>query len=50
MVSPQLATIEQPSRDIGRQAVSLLLRKIDNPEAPAERLMMDWRFITRASA
>ncbi|RJT43433.1 LacI family DNA-binding transcriptional regulator [Rahnella woolbedingensis] len=50
MVSPQLTTIEQPSRDIGRQAVSLLLRKIDNPQAPAERLMMDWRFIARASA
>ncbi|PKE29422.1 cytochrome-c peroxidase [Rahnella sp. AA] len=50
MVSPQLTTIEQPSRDIGRQAVSLLLRKIDNPEAPAERLMMDWHFIARASA
>lgn len=50
MVSPQLTTIEQPSREIGRQAVTLLLRKIDNPEAPAERLMMDWHFIARASA
>jgi LacI family repressor for deo operon, udp, cdd, tsx, nupC, and nupG len=50
MVSPQLTTIEQPSRDIGRQAVTLLLRKIDDPGAPAERLMMDWHFIVRASA
>ena len=50
MVSPQLTTIGQPSRDIGRHAVSLLIKKIDNPEARAERLMLDWHFIARASA
>jgi LacI family transcriptional regulator, repressor for deo operon, udp, cdd, tsx, nupC, and nupG len=50
MVSPQLTTIEQPSRQIGRQAVVLLLKKIDNPDAPAERVIMDWHFIARASA
>ena len=44
-----LTTIEQPSRDIGRKAVDLLLNKIDNPAAPTERVMMDWRFISRAS-
>ena len=44
-----LTTIEQPSRDIGRKAVDLLLNKIDNPDAPTERVMMDWRFISRAS-
>ena len=44
-----LTTIEQPSRDIGRKAVNLLLNKIDNPDAPTERVMMDWRFISRAS-
>ncbi|VTN14781.1 Catabolite control protein [Raoultella terrigena] len=46
MVSPQLTTVEQPSRDIGRTAVTLLLKKIDNPTAEAERVMMDWRVIT----
>lgn len=50
MVSPQLTTIGQPSREIGRRAVDLLLRKMDNPDAPAERLIMDWHFIARASA
>jgi len=50
MVSPQLTTVEQPSRDIGRTAVTLLLKKIDNPDATAERVMMDWRIIARASA
>lgn len=49
MVSPQLTTIEQPSRDIGRRAVDLLLSRIDNPNGPAERVMMDWRYISRAS-
>ncbi|WP_312227391.1 LacI family DNA-binding transcriptional regulator [Pseudescherichia sp.] len=50
MVSPQLSTVAQPSQEIGRKAVALLLNKIDNPETPAERVMMDWRFIERASA
>ena len=27
-----------------------LLKKMDNPQAPAERLMMAWYFIARASA
>ncbi|MNS57691.1 Ribose operon repressor [compost metagenome] len=49
MVSPPLSTIEQPSRDIGRKAVNLLLNKIDNPDAPTERVMMDWRYVARAS-
>lgn len=49
MVSPQLSTIEQPSRDIGRKAVGLLLNKIENPDAQTERVMMDWRYISRAS-
>lgn len=49
MVSPQLSTIEQPSQDIGRKAVDLLLNKIDNPDAPTERVMLDWRFVARAS-
>ena len=49
MVSPQLTTIEQPSRDIGRKAVGLLLNRIEHPDAPTERVMMDWRYISRAS-
>ena len=49
LVSPPLSTIEQPSRDIGRKAVELLLNKIDNPDAPTERVMMDWHYIERAS-
>ncbi|WP_410260713.1 substrate-binding domain-containing protein [Klebsiella pneumoniae] len=40
---PQLTTVEQPSRAIGRTAVSLLMKRIDDPDAAVERVMMDWR-------
>ena len=47
VVSPQLTTVEQPSRAIGRTAVSLLMKRIDDPDAAVERVMMDWRVIDR---
>ena len=50
MVSPQLTTIEQPSADIGRQAVRLLLNKIEHPDSDAERLVLDWRLVVRSSS
>ena len=50
MVSPQLSTVQQPSREIGARAVELLIKKIDNADVPAERVILDWRFISRASA
>ncbi len=50
MVSPQLTTIEQPSAEIGRQAVRLLLNKIYQPESEAERLTLDWRLVVRSSS
>ncbi|MDR7342765.1 DNA-binding LacI/PurR family transcriptional regulator [Pantoea alhagi] len=50
MVFPPLTTIVQPSRDIGRQALALLLKKIDNPDAVAERTIMSWELVQRASA
>lgn len=37
VVSPQLTTVEQPSREIGRTAVTLLMKRIDNPDAAVER-------------
>ena len=43
-------TVEQPSRAIGRTAVDLLMKRIDDPDAAVERVMMDWRVIARASA
>ncbi len=50
MTTPQLTTIEQPSTEIGKQAVTLLLRKINDPESVSERSILAWRFTQRASA
>lgn len=49
MVTPPLSTLAQPSRDMGREAFDLLLNKIDQPDSPAQRIMMDWHFVVRAS-
>ncbi|WP_277977547.1 LacI family DNA-binding transcriptional regulator [Pantoea endophytica] len=49
MVTPPLSTLAQPSRDMGRKAFALLLNKIDQPDSPAQRIMMDWHFVVRAS-
>ena len=49
MTSPQLCTVQQPSREIGRQAVKLLLRNIDEPGSSAEKIILDWAFLRRAS-
>ncbi|ORM72117.1 LacI family DNA-binding transcriptional regulator [Pantoea rwandensis] len=50
MVTPPLTTLAQPSRDIGRQACRLVLQKIDQPESPPERVIMQGHLIERASA
>lgn len=49
MTSPQLSTVRQPSHEIGRQAVKLLLRNIDEPGSTAEKVILDWTFLRRAS-
>ncbi|WP_312665094.1 LacI family DNA-binding transcriptional regulator [Pantoea sp. CTOTU49201] len=49
MVTPPLSTLAQPSRAMGRKAFTLLLNKIDQPDSPAQRIMMDWHFVVRAS-
>jgi len=50
MVTPPLTTLAQPSRDIGRNAFRLVRQKIDQPDAAAERLILQGRLIKRASA
>ena len=50
MVTPPLTTLAQPSRDIGRQACRLVLQKIDQPESPSERVILQGHLIERASA
>lgn len=50
MISPPLTTLAQPSRDIGRKAFGLVQKKIDQPEAATERVIMQGHLIKRASA
>ncbi|WP_039058868.1 LacI family DNA-binding transcriptional regulator [Enterobacter sp. Bisph1] len=50
MVTPPLSTVEQPSQAMGREALRLLVNRIDNPQAAPESVLMAWRYISRASA
>lgn len=50
ITTPQLTTIQQPSGEIGRQAVKLLLRKISDPQSVSEKSILAWQFIKRQSA
>ncbi|MFA7940684.1 LacI family DNA-binding transcriptional regulator [Klebsiella oxytoca] len=50
MTTPELSAIQQPSREIGRQSVKLLLRKIESPDSKPEKKLLDWNFIQRASS
>lgn len=49
MVYPKLSTIQQPSQNIGREAVRLLLNKIDNDDMTPEKIILDWSFMSRGS-
>lgn len=50
MTSPQLSTIEQPSRAIGREAVTLLLKRINDACSPAQQTVLQWKFVARMSS
>lgn len=46
---PPLTTVRQPLSEIGRQSVRLLLKHIDNPDLPAERIVLDAALVIRKS-
>ncbi|KQN53421.1 LacI family DNA-binding transcriptional regulator [Erwinia sp. Leaf53] len=50
LTSPPLSTIEQPSQEIGRQAVLLLLNNINDPDSQAQHTTLAWRYLARGSA
>lgn len=49
MINPKLSTIQQPSENIGREAVRLLLNHINNPDFTPEKIILEWQFISRDS-
>jgi LacI family transcriptional regulator len=49
VVRPQLTAVAQPTRLIGERAVELMLRRIADPDAPAERLTLPAELRVRES-
>lgn len=49
LFSPRLTAIAQPSREIGAQAVRVLLERLDMPDRPARTVRLDCTFVHRTS-
>ncbi|MFJ4199262.1 LacI family DNA-binding transcriptional regulator [Streptomyces sviceus] len=49
LFSPRLTAIAQPSREIGAQAVRVLLERLDSPDRPARTVRLDCAFMHRTS-
>ncbi|MFF1307708.1 LacI family DNA-binding transcriptional regulator [Streptomyces sp. NPDC058307] len=49
LFSPRLTAIAQPSREIGAQAVRVLLERLDTPDRPARTVRLDCTFVHRTS-
>ncbi|WP_435217052.1 LacI family DNA-binding transcriptional regulator [Streptomyces sp. bgisy034] len=49
LFSPRLTVIAQPSRDIGAQAVSVLLDRLAGPDRPARTVRLPCTFVHRTS-
>mgnify|MGYP000655916277 CR=1 FL=1 len=47
--TPPLTTVAQPLDRIGRRAVRLLLDRLQHPEQPPVRVVLDYRLVLRAS-
>jgi LacI family transcriptional regulator, galactose operon repressor len=50
LADPPLTTVEQPIRQMGREAVRLLLELIEDPERPAARVVLPTRLVVRQSS
>jgi len=48
-LSPALTTIRQPTQEIGRRAVALLLQRLIDPRAPVQRLILAPELMIRSS-
>ncbi|WP_328366692.1 LacI family transcriptional regulator [Streptomyces sp. NBC_00445] len=49
LFSPRLTAIAQPSREIGAQAVRVLLDRLSSPDRPARTVRLDCTFVHRTS-
>ncbi|TXG36106.1 LacI family DNA-binding transcriptional regulator [Seonamhaeicola maritimus] len=50
LVSPQLSSVKQPTYDMAKKAGELLLRHIEDENAPAETIIMNGEFTIRKSS
>jgi LacI family transcriptional regulator len=48
--NPPLTTIHQPKREIGRQAIEMLLARINRPDAPPRSIRLETELIVRQSS
>ena len=48
-LTPPLTTMSQPLEEIGRRAVDILIKTLEDPTRPKEKIMMDTQFIKRES-
>ncbi|MCF2946727.1 LacI family transcriptional regulator [Paraglaciecola aquimarina] len=48
-VRPSLTTVHQPLEEIGQACANLLIRKIKNPDLPAEKIQLDYTLRIRES-
>ena len=48
-ITPPLTTMKQPLEELGEKAVELLVKTIEDPDRPVEKIMMDTEFIERES-
>lgn len=50
LVQPPITLIAQPTEDIGRTAVELLLQRIANPKRPSRQVMLQGQLLVRGSS
>lgn len=50
LVEPALTTVAQPIQEMGMTAANLLIRQIENPDSPREKIVLNCELIARDSA
>ncbi|RLE11988.1 LacI family transcriptional regulator [Candidatus Aerophobetes bacterium] len=49
LVNPSLTTVAQPKYEIGVEATKLLLKRIENPQVPKRKIVLDTELVVRQS-